>query len=98
MWLRDEGLESGVRKHIADAGGTFEKELTNLYISKLMAQAILAHRPEFASKPSDVALVLKSQFPPAPKDVSTDDMIDRIMQAVGRKGKLPYTLVVLDEV
>ena len=98
MWLRDEGLESGVRKHIGDAGGTFEKELTNLYVSKLMAQAILAHRPEFASKPSDVAIVLKSQFPPDPKDVSIDDMIDKIMQAVGRKGKLPYTVVILDEV
>jgi hypothetical protein len=98
MWLRDEGLEAGVRKHIEDAGGTFEKELTNLYVSKLMAQAILAHRPEFASKPSDVAIVLKSQFPPDPKDVSIDDMIDKIMQAVGRKGKLPYTVVILDEV
>ena len=98
MWLSDEGLETGVRKHITDAGGTFEKELTNLYVSKLMAQALLAYRPEFASKPSDVALVLKSQFPPDPKDVSIDDMIDRIMQAVGRKGKLPYTVVILDEV
>jgi hypothetical protein len=98
MWLRDEGMESGVRKFITDNGGTFEKELTNLYVSKLMAQAILAHRPEFASKPSDVAILLKSQFPPDPKDVSIDDMIDRIMQAVARKGKLPYTVVILDEV
>src|SRR5208337_26523 len=87
-----------VRKFITDNGGTFDKELTNLYVSKLMAQALLAHRPEFASKPSDVALVLKSQFPPDPKDVSIDDMIDKIMQAVGRKGKLPYTVVILDEV
>jgi hypothetical protein len=98
MWLRDEGLENEVRRFIKNAGGDFEKELTNLYVSKLMAQAILAHRPEFASKPSDVALVLKSQFPPDPKDVSIDDMIDKIMQAVGRKGKLPYTVVILDEV
>jgi len=98
MWLRDEELESGVRQFITDKGGRFEKELTNLYVSKLMAQAILAHRPEFASKPSDVPIILKSQFPTDPKDVSTDDMIDRIIQAVGRKGKLPYTLVVLDEV
>jgi hypothetical protein len=98
MWLRDEGMESGVHKFITDNGGTFEKELTNLYVSKLMAQAILTHRPAFASKPSDVAIVLKSQFPPDPKDVSIDDMIDRIMQAIGRKGKLPYTVVILDEV
>jgi hypothetical protein len=98
MWLRDEGLENDIRRFITDNGSTFEKELTNLYVSKLMAQALLAHRPEFASKPSDVPLILKSQFPPDPKDVSIDDMIDRIMQAVGRNGKLPYTVVTLDEV
>lgn len=98
MWLRDEGLEGNVRKFITDNGSTFEKELTNLYVSKLMAQAILAHRPEFAAKPSDVPLILKSQFPPDPKDVSMDDMIDKIMQAVRRNGKLPYTVVILDEV
>ena len=98
MWLRDEGLESDVRKFITDNGSTFEKELTNLYVSKLMAQAILAHRPEFASKPSDVPLILKSQFPPDPKDVSIDDMIDKIMQAVGKNGKLPFTVCILDEV
>jgi hypothetical protein len=98
MWLRDEKLEDEVRKYIAEAGGTFERELTNLYVSKLMAQAILQFCPEFASKASDVALILKSQFPPDPKDVSIDDMIARIMQAVGRGGKLPLTVVILDEV
>ncbi len=40
-----------------------------------MAQAILEYRPEFASKAFDVAIILKSQFPPDPKDVSIDDMI-----------------------
>ena len=98
MWLRDEGLESDVRQFITDNGSTFEKELTNLYVSKMMAQAILAHRSEFASKPADVPLILKSQFPPDPKDVSIDDMIDKIMQAVGRNGKLPLTVCILDEV
>ncbi len=98
LWLRDEKLEAGVRQFIADAGGSFDRELTNLYVSKLMAQAILTLRPEFASKPSDVAIILRSQFPPDPKDVSIDDMIARIKQAVRRNGKLPYTVVILDEV
>ena len=43
-------------------------------------------------------LLLKSQFPADPKDVSINDMIARILQAVGRNGKLPYTVVILDEV
>lgn len=98
MWLRDEGLEAGVRQFIANAGGGFEKELTNLYVSDLIAKAILDARHDFAAKPADVKLLLKSQFPPDPKDVSIDDMIARIMQAVGRNGKLPFTVVILDEV
>ena len=98
MWLRDEGLEGGVRKFIANAGGSYEKELANLFVSDLIAKAILDARHDFAAKPADVKLLLKSQFPPDPKDVSIDDMIDRIIQAVGRNGKLPYTVVILDEV
>jgi hypothetical protein len=98
MWLRDESLESGVVQFVANAGGNFEKELTNLYVSDMMAKSILDARPDFAAKPADVRLLLKSQFPPDPKDVSIDDMIARIKQAVGGKGKFPYTVVILDEV
>jgi len=98
MWLRDEGLESGARQFIADAGGTFDKELRNLYVSDLIAKAILDARHDFAAKPADVKILLKSQFPPDPKDVSIDDMILRIKQAVGRNGKMPNTVVILDEV
>ncbi len=98
LWLRDEGLEAGARQFVRDAGGSFEKELANLYVSDLIPKAILNARPEFATKPADVKLLLKSQFPPDPKDVSIDELIARIMQAVGRKGKLPFTLIVLDEV
>ena len=98
MWLRDEGLEESVRKFITKSGSDFETQLANLYVSNLLAKAILDARPEFATKAADVLMLLKSQFPPDPKDVSIDDMIARIMQAVGRNGKLPFTLVVLDEV
>ncbi len=98
LWLREEGLEKEVRQFVSDGGGSFEKELANLYVSDLIAKAIFSVRPEFAAKRSDVTLLLRSQFPPDPKDVSIDDMIARIMQAVGRRGKLPLTLIVLDEV
>ena len=67
MWLRDEGLERGVRKSSSQAAGRFEKELTNLYVANCMAKAILAPRPEFAAKPSDVRIVLQKQFPPTPR-------------------------------
>ena len=97
MWLRDEGLEEAVRHHLENAGRDFDKELTNLYVSDAMAKAILAARPGFAGKPGDVKLLLEKQFPEK-SDISIDEMIDKIKQAIGTKGKLPCTLIVLDEV
>jgi hypothetical protein len=98
LWLRDQGWESDVRKFIAAQSGEFEKELANLYVSELMAKAIIHVNPEFAAKPADVRIMLRSQFPPDKKDISVDEMIAAIRNAVGRKSKIPLTLVVLDEV
>jgi hypothetical protein len=97
LWLRDEGLEDAVRGHIQTAGGDFDRELTNLYVSDAIAKAVLAARPGFAGKPSEVKLLLQKQFPKV-DDVSIDDMIDKIKQALTRKKKLPLTVIVLDEV
>jgi len=97
MWLRDEDLEDDVRQQVNKAGGDFEKELVNLYVSDLIAKAILAVRPDFASKAADVKLLLQKQFPKV-TDISIEEMIAKIKQALGKKGKLPCTLIVLDEV
>lgn len=97
IWLRDEGLEADVRKFVKAAGGDFDKELANLYVSDFIAKAILDARPGFASKPADVRLSLQKQFPRV-TDVSIDEMIVKIKQALGSKDKLPCTLIVLDEV
>ena len=97
MWLRHEGLEEAVRRHVADAGRDFDLELANLYVSDAMAGAILAARPGFAPTLGEVRVLLERQFPDK-ADVSIEDMIARIKQALSRKGKLPCTLIVLDEV
>ena len=97
IWLREEGLENDVRKFVKAAGGDFDKELANLYVSDFIAKAILDARPDFASKPAEVKLLLQKQFPRV-SDVSIDEMIVKIKQAVGKKDKLPCTLIVLDEV
>jgi hypothetical protein len=97
IWLREEGLEEAVRTFVKTAGGDFDKELANLYVSDFIAKAILEARPGFASKPADVRLSLQKQFPRV-SDVSIDEMIVRIKQALGKKDKLPCTLIILDEV
>lgn len=97
MWLRHEGLEDAVRKHIAAAKRDFDLELANLYVSDAMAKAILAARPDFASKPAEVKLLLEKQFPEK-TDISIEEMVAKARQALMRNGKMPCTLIVLDEV
>ena len=97
MWLRNEGLEDAVRKHIAAAKRDFDLELANLYVSDAMAKAILAARPDFAGKPAEVKLLLEKQFPEK-TDISIEDMVAKARQALMRNGKMPCTLIVLDEV
>src|SRR6516225_8094743 len=86
LWLREEGLEADVRQFVKTAGGDFDRELANLYVSDLMAKAILSARPEFAGKPAEVRLLLQKQFPKV-TDISIEEMIAKIKQAVGKKGK-----------
>ena len=98
LWLKGAGIEEAVRSRVASAGADFEKELTNLYVSDAIAKAILAERPDFAGKPSDVNLLLLKQFPKV-DDISTDDLIEKIRLTLGgKKGKIPCLLIVLDEV
>jgi hypothetical protein len=42
----------------------------------------------------DVKLLLESTFPEK-SDISIDEMIAKVKQAVGKKGKLPCVLIIL---
>ena len=97
LWLREQGLEQSVRSGVAKAGGDFDRELANLYVSDLIAKAILEARPDFAGKPAEVRTSLQKQFPKV-AEVSIEEMVQKINQVLGKKGKLPCTLIVLDEV
>jgi hypothetical protein len=97
MWLRHEGIEEKVRKNVSAAGRDFELELANLYVSDVMAKAILAANPAFASSPADVKMLMEKQFPEK-ADITIDEMVTKSKQALIRGNKLPCTLIVLDEV
>ena len=97
MWLRHEELEDSVRAHLAASGRNFELEVDNLYVSDALAKAILAARPEFAPTLAEVKVLLERQFPDK-TDVSLEEMIAKIKQALSRNNRLPCMLIVLDEV
>ena len=97
MWLRDEGYLDGVRKSVEAAGKDWDKELRNLYVSPHIAQALLKVYPDFAGSAKEARALLKEQFPKI-DDVTTEQMVNAIRDALTQDGKFPLTLIALDEV
>ena len=101
IWAQENGYLDAVRAAVEAEGRTFDKEVHDLYVSPVIAKALLDADPTLGSSVKDVRDLLKTQFPPTTKDVTDDEMFD-VMDDVLRlqsttPGKLPLTLVVLDE-
>lgn len=101
IWAQENGHLDAVRAAVEGEGRTFEKEIHDLYVSPLIAKALLAADPSLGGSVKDVRDLLKTQFPPTTRDITDDEMFD-VMDDVLRlqsttDGKYPLTLVVLDE-
>ncbi|HCF60732.1 MAG TPA: BREX system P-loop protein BrxC, partial [Myxococcales bacterium] len=101
LWLHDQGWFDKVKGAVEAAGKQWPSELNNLYVSKHIAKALLACDPGFASTEAEARNTLKAQFPPRSTDITTEQFltaVKRVMKLVGRDGRTPLTLLVLDEV
>ena len=101
IWASENGYLDGVRSALEADGRTLDKEIHDLYVSPVIAKALLEADPTLADSVKGVRDLLKTQFPPTTRDVSDNEMFD-IMDEVLRLqsttvGRLPLTLVVLDE-
>jgi hypothetical protein len=100
IWLMNEGLYDNVRSAVEAAGKSFEHELRNLYVSPLLAQALIGAGATFGETAAAVSAALQTQFPTV-EDISNDEMFDAFEQILRLQstadGKLPLALVVLDE-
>ena len=95
MWLRDNGKLDAVRKRVEKAGRDCARELNNLWVSPVLHKALVDEG--LGASISDISKSLAQQFPNV-KDITIDDMLQAIREALAVKGQLPCTLVVLDEV
>lgn len=101
LWLHSEGHFDAVKSAIEAAGRSFERELNNLYVSGPIASAVIGCDPAFADSEADARQLLKAQYPPQTSDITTQDFLRIAKDALGlvsRNGRLPCTLIVLDEV
>lgn len=97
LFLRSHGLHDKVKKEVEKAGRKLEKELHDIYVSPVLAKALLKADPSFAENEAKVRSLLKEQFP-RKDDITDEEMVHAIHEALDVDGKLPLTLLVLDEV
>lgn len=101
LWLKSNGHYDQVRANLQAAGRDFDRELNNLYVSGPLMRAILACDPGFATDEAQAKQQIKAQFPPQTSDITTAQFLATAKEALklaGRDGRLPCTLLVLDEV
>jgi hypothetical protein len=101
IWAQENGHLDAVRGAVEAEGRSLDKEIHDLYVSPVIAKALLDADPSLGGSVKDVRDLLKTQFSPTTKDVTDDEMFD-VMDDVLRlqsttDGKVPLTLVVLDE-
>ena len=97
LWLRRQGIEAQVRAAVEAAGRTFRRELNDLYVSPLLARALLEVDPGFAGSEKEARDALRKQYP-KPDDITTTDFVDAVHDALAVEGEMPATVVILDEV
>ena len=96
LWLKKSGLLDKVKKQVEAAGKDFFKELNDLYVSPVIAKALLAVDGNFATDEKNAKEALRAQFPR--RETVTDEEFIRLMREVlEENGKLPCTVIVLDE-
>jgi hypothetical protein len=101
IWLHSQGNFETVKSAIEAAGKSFERELNNLYVSGLLSRAMINCDPNFARGEAEAKQLIKAQFPPQSSDITTQDFLRTAKDAlalVAHDGRLPCTLIVLDEV
>lgn len=97
MWLRKEGIYDQVKERVQADGYDWQEELDNLHVAEGLYAALCAVKPKVFS-PTSSAVEVMTQLYPNVSDVSSEEMLKTIRQALSNDGKFPLTLIVLDEV
>lgn len=97
LHLKRDGKFEAFKKAIEDQGKNFDQEVGRLYTSGAVAKAYIQCNDHLKDT-SQVGALLRADYPPQQDEVSKDEMLDTIREAIAGSGKLPCTLVVLDEI
>lgn len=98
FWLREQGLLEKIRAAVEAAGKDWLRELNNLYVSPVIAKALIEADSSFAADVKSARQILTQQFPQLTTDISTEQFIQAARKALSTDGEIPLTILVLDEV
>ena len=96
MWLKHEGIYEKVRGHLEQNGFDWNEELDNFYVAEGLHDALVTAKPTLFSSSASCVDTLNNLYPYV-QDVSSDEMLKTMRQALTHGGKFPLTLIVLDE-
>ncbi len=100
IWLRQKGIYNAVVAGIEGQGETLAGELNNMYVSPVLAKAVLAAYPDLGATPKDVLAQIRAQFPQKAEITEAEllqSMADVLALQCNKPGKWPLTLLVFDE-
>lgn len=97
MDLRRDGNLAKLEKILKGQGKDPLIEADRLYTSKALHEAYLELYPHHDSV-ANVGKALQAQYPAKVENIHVDEMIAVIRRAIERDGKLPCTVLVLDEI
>ncbi|MCY3759978.1 MAG: BREX system P-loop protein BrxC [Gemmatimonadetes bacterium] len=97
LWLKKNSIYDQVQDTVEATGREFRRELNDLYVSPVIAEALLAADPGFANSEREARAALRAQFP-KPADVTTDEFTAAVQETLAPGGGMPCAVIVLDEV
>lgn len=101
LWAHENGYLEAVRSAVETEGKRYEHEVANLYVSPIIARALLEVDPTLGESVKDVRKLLRDQFPPRSEDISDEEMLTAVEDVLrlqsDTEGRYPLTLVLLDE-
>ena len=97
LWLKKNNIYDQVCAAVEAEDREFRRELNDLYVSPLIAKALLASDPNFAANEQEARSALRAQFP-KPKDITTDEFTNTLQDILAFNGEMPCTVIILDEV
>ena len=96
LWLRRQGIEEQVKAKVEELGGNWLEEIGDMYVADTLHEALVDARPNTFPSLKSCADALGNMFPNK-SDVSNDDFVKTLNEALSRNGRFPLTLLVLDE-